>query len=210
MELHRLSTMKPHDPKLFNELYKKTERLRKSLVYQIDASRFGVTQDEVLSWFDDKFLFVFNKYVDKKNPDILLGFLINSLKVFKLKILRRSYQDNNSVNLNSISIEDLAVFNITDQTEENNKELLLNVVMEFMQNNLSEGAYELLQLQLNPPLYITSKLSKPNIKIPPKLILEFTGLEVTFENMDVINSLRREIHQAVETARYHFKDFILA
>ena len=176
MELHRLTPMKPHDPKLFNDLYKKTERLRKSLVYQIDASRFGVTQDEILSWFDDKFLFVFNKYVDQKNPDVLLGFIINSLKVFKLKILRRSYQDNNSVNLNSISIEDLAVFNITDVKEEDNKELLLNVVMGFMQNHLSEGAYELLQLQLNPPLFITSKLSKPGIKIPAKLILEFMGL----------------------------------
>ena len=75
MELHRLQPMKPYDPKLFNELYKKTERLRKSLVYQIDSSRWGVTQDEVMSWFDDKFIFVFNKYQDQKKPDILLGYL---------------------------------------------------------------------------------------------------------------------------------------
>jgi len=209
MEIHRLTTMKPHDPKLFRDLYQKTERLRKSLVYQIDSSRFGVTQDEIMSWFDDKFLFVFNKYVDQKSPDVLLGFLINSLKVFKLKILRRSYQDNNSVNLNSISIEDLTIFNLTDQAEEDNRELLVNLVMEFMEHHLSEGAYELLKLQLNPPFFITAQLTKPNQRIPAKLLLEFLGLPPIPDNIDFISHLRREISQTIESARLYFKDYVI-
>lgn len=205
MEIHRLSTMKPHDPKLFNSLYSKTERLRKSLVYQIDPSRFGVTQDIVMSWFDDKFLFVFNKYVDQKKPDVLLGYLINSLKVFKMKVLRRSYQDNNTVNLNSISLEDLKVFNITDEVDSDNKELLLNLAFSFLQQRLSEEAYELLQLQLNPPIYILSRIKNPNTKIPANLILDFLGLENTPESIGFINYLRREITNTINDARSYFK-----
>jgi hypothetical protein len=102
------------------------------------------------------------------------------------------------------------MFNVVDQSDEDNRELLLNVAMEFMQNHLSEGAWELLQLQLNPPLFITSKLSKPNIKIPAGLILQFSGLDITPENLDVISFLRKEIYQAIESARIHFKDFSLA
>ena len=210
MEIHRLTPMKPYDPRLFNELYKKTERLRKSLTYQIDARRVGVTHDEVLSWFDDKFIFVFNKYADVKEPNILLGFIINSLQVFKQKILRRSYQLNNSVNLNSISIEDLKVFNIVDQAEEDNKELLLNLAFSFMETRLSQEAYDLLQLQLNPPLFIQSKLKTKTSKIPPQLILGFLGLEITPKNLDVIAILKDEINMAIQEAKTHFKDFQLA
>jgi hypothetical protein len=169
-----------------------------------------VTQDEVMSWFDDKFLFVFNKYQDQKKPDILLGFLINSLRMFKMKVLRRSYQLNNSVNLNSISIEDLTVFNITDQVDENNRELLVNVALEFLQNRLSDEAYELLQMQLNPPLYITSRLRNPNVKIPATLVLDFLGLEPNDERIDWVNYLRREIHDAISAAQNHFKDYVIA
>lgn len=208
MELHRLQPMKPYDTKLFNELYQKTERLRRSLVYQIDASRFGVTQDEIMSWFDDKFLFVFNKYQDQKKPDVLLGFLINSLRMFKMKILRRSYQLNNSVNLNAISIEDLKVFNIVEEPG-NDYELLIGVALEFLQNKLSDEAYELLQLQLNPPIYITSKLRNPNVKIPAQLILEFLGLDVTADGINWISYLRKEIAEAIQTARLHFRDYVV-
>lgn len=206
MELHRLTTMKPHDPKLFNTLYKKTERLRHSLVYGIDHRRFGVTQEEVLSWMDDKFLFVFNKYVDSKTPDVLLGYLISSLQMFKLKILRRSYQNNNSVNLNSISLSDLQLNHIVDEVGDDNYELLLNLAVSFMETNLSAEAYTLLQLQLNPPLYITSRLKNPSAKIPLNLILEYLGLDVNGSNMAIIRDIQTEISDTIKRASLHFQN----
>ena len=93
MELHRLKPMEEGYPvELFNKLYKETKYLRKSLTRQIDARRFGVSPDIVESWFDDKFIFVFNKHFKDKNEDVLKGFLINSLRTFKLRILRKAYQ----------------------------------------------------------------------------------------------------------------------
>lgn len=210
MELHRLTPMKPYDPRLFNLLYKKTERLRHSLVYQIDAHRFGVTQDEVMSWMDDKFIYVFNKYQDQYQPDVLLGYLINSLKTFKFKILRRSYQDNNSVNLNSFSIEDLKVFNITDEKPDENYEILLGLAVSFMEKRLSQEAWELLQIQLSPPMYIVSKLKSQNTKIPIPLILDFLGLEETPTTLGYIQDLRRQITDALADARDHFRNYSIA
>lgn len=206
MELHRLTTMKPHDPKLFNTLYKKTERLRHSLVYGIDHNRFGVTREELLSWMDDKFLFVFNKYVDNKTPDVLLGYLISSLQMFKLKILRRSYQNNNSVNLNSISLSDLQLNHIKDEVGDDNYELLLNLAISFMESNLSAEAYTLLQLQLNPPLYITSRLKNPAAKIPLNLILEYLGLDANGSNMAIIRDIQTEISDTIKKASLHFQN----
>lgn len=206
METHRLTPMKPYDPKLFNLLYKKTERLRHSLVYGIDHTRFGVTKDEVMSWMDDKFIFAFNKYVDQKPPDILLGYIINSLKMFKMKILRRSYQENNSVNLNSISLDDLQLNHIKDEVGEDNYELLLNLAVSFMEKNLSQEAYTLLQLQLNPPLYITSRLKSPASKIPLNLILEYLGLDTTGMNLAIIRDLQEEISNTIKRAQLHFKN----
>lgn len=210
MELHRLTPMKPYDKGLFNELYKKTERLRYSLVYQIDDSRFGVTKDEVMSWMDDKFIFVFNKYQDQHPPQVLLAHIINSLKTFKLKILRRSYQDNNSVNLNSVSIEDLKSFNVIEEDGDSNKELLLNLATSFMEKSLSREAWELLQIQLNPPIFISSKIPKESSKIPIPLILDFLGLDNSPKNYDYIQNLRDQISDAMAEARVYFKNYSLA
>ena len=77
MELHRLTAMdSSYDKQLFNKIYKDTELLRKSLANQIDTRRFGVTSDIILSWFDDKFIFVFNKHFQNKTPEVLKGFII--------------------------------------------------------------------------------------------------------------------------------------
>ena len=83
MELHRLKPMESgYDSQLFNKLYKETTQLRKSLARQIDSRRFGVSDDVILSWFDDKFMFVFNKHFKDKEVDVLRGFIINSLQTF--------------------------------------------------------------------------------------------------------------------------------
>ena len=211
MELHRLKPMQEgYDVTLFNDLYSKTKGLRENLVYQIDESRFGVTKDELRSWFDDKFIFVFNKYFGKMEPEVLKGYLINSLKTFKLKVLRRSYQLNNSVNLNTITLDDLSMFNTIEDYRDENSEMLYNLASEFLKNKLSQEAWELLQLQLNPPLFILSKMKNPESRIPGKLILEFLGEDITTANLNLIKAIRQEINQAIEMAREHFKDYSIA
>lgn len=210
MEIHRLKTMpEGYDQKLFNELYAKTHNLRESLIYQIDERRFGVTKDELRSWFDDKFLFVFQKYYGKMPSPTLLGYLINSLKVFKFKVLRRSYQLNNSINLNTISMDDLSMFNSLQEDPESDDNTLYDMALDFLKSQLSREAWALLQIQLNPPIFIASKVKNLNAKIPGNLILEFLGEEVTESNLDIIRYLRKEINSAIEMAHAHFNSLSL-
>jgi hypothetical protein len=176
MEIHRLTNMKEgYSVELFNKLYKETEQLRKSLAYNIDPRYYGVSKDIIVSWFDDKFIHVFNKHCDNKDPDVLKGFIINSLQTFKYRILRKAYSKEGDFYNSAIELEGESnlINYLPDKEDNTNSEIFFNLVLEFFKKELSDDAYLLLQLQLNPPPYLLSRIKKSNSNIPIKLILEF-------------------------------------
>ena len=59
----------------------------------------------------------------------------------------------------------------------------------------------LLQLQLNPPPFILSRIKKSSSSIPVKLILEFFGLDNVNRNIKYIRDLRKDINYAIEKAK---------
>jgi len=195
-----------YDRALFNDLYKRTENLRKSLTYHIDHRRYGVTKDQVLSWFDDKFIYAFNKYHDKVDEKVLLGHIINSLQNFKNRILRKAYTaEYVELYANNISIDEYPLVNIIpDQTELDEKEIFLNLALEFIKKRISEEAYQIFEIELHPPLYILDKLPSSNSHIPSHIILEFLGIDQTKRALDYISRARREIKEAIEEAKSYF------
>lgn len=206
MEIHRLTTMQPsYDKILFNKIYHETEGLRNSLVFQIDARRYGVTSDIIKSWFDDKFIFVFNKYYGKIDNNVLKGYIINSLKTFKYRVLRNAYTKNNIYN-DSIHIEDhenlVNIIPVDDDSD--SKKELLNLALSFLKKRLSKEAYTVLDIELNPPPYIATKLKSLNTKIPAKLIAEYLDLEVDSNSIAYINGLRKEISNIIGKAKIYF------
>lgn len=204
MELHRLKEMQPnYNQNLFNKLYQETKGLKKSLVYQIDSKRLGVTPDIIESWFDDKLLFVFNKYYGKVTDNVLKGFIINSLKLFKFRILRKAYSEFTVVSLDD---ESKLINIIPSKEEDSNKETLLSLALSFMQERLSNNAWLLLQLELDTPDFITSRMKNDKTKIPAKLICEYLGLEVNNNAIAFINSLRIDIQNCIEEAKTYFND----
>lgn len=206
MEIHRLIPMKEnYDESLFNKLYKETEGLRNLLTYQIDHRRFGVTQDIIKSWFDDKFIFVFNKYYGNITEGQLKGRIINALKTFKFRMLRKAYSKYNIHN-NEVSLEgERNLINIIPLDDEiSNHQLFLELALKFLKQNLSDNAYLILQLDLNPPPYILQKINNPKTKIPSRLIAEYLDLEPTKDSSLYVNELRTEIDSCIELAREHF------
>lgn len=204
MEVHRLEPMKEgYSQELFSKLYKETESLRKSLVWGIDHRRYGVTKDVVESWFDDKFIFVFNKHCMDKDPDILKGFIINSLKVFKQRVLREAYSKKSVLYTNSIELEgEFNLINYLKDTEDiSNDDLFFGLVLEFFKKELDTNSFTLLQLQLNPPPFILNRIKKSNSKIPTALVLEFFGLENVSKNVKLIRNLNKNISLAIEKAK---------
>jgi len=206
MEESRLKPMvENYNPALFQEIYNKTKGLRIKLASGIDHRRFGVDNDEVLSWFDVKFIFAYNKYVHKHTPDELLGYMIKAMQFFKCRILRKAYTNKYSQQVVEFTGNEHTDELIDDPREA--KTYYYEILMTFMKKNLSDNAYELLDLKLNPPPYIISRIKdKKNSlhKIPADLILEYYGLELNDRNLRYIKLLNQEIEDAQRMARSHF------
>jgi hypothetical protein len=208
MEINRLTEMKEGYPiDLFNKLYKETKNLRKSLAYQIDHRRYGVSRDIIESWFDDKFMFVFNKYFTEQEPDHLKGSIINSLKFFKNRILRKAYNAEGEFYGSRITVDgEYDLLNIIpDLAEEKSENLFYDMAMQFMRSQLTDNAYILFQVQIDPPPFIMSRIQNCNSRISNQIIAEFLDLEYSVETESYIKSLKKEINNATKNA----KDFFL-
>jgi len=213
MEIHRLKPMKEgYSVQLFNDLYKQTSKLRKKLASQIDYRRYGVTPDIIESWFDDKFIYVFNKHFDNKDTDVLKGFIINSLQVFKYRVLRGAYSKEAEYHSNLITLdgEQDLINIIPDNSQISNGDLFLDLVTEFMKDRLSADAYLVFQIELNPPPFILSKLPKSNSRIPNDLLSKFLDLPICNKNKKYLSSLRKEIAIQTEIAKEYFSNTTLA
>ncbi len=211
MEIHRLQPMKPgYSPELFNKLYKETSNLRKSLARQIDGRRYGVSQDIIESWFDDKFIFVFNKHFDNKDQDVLKGFIINSLKTFKYRILRQAYSQKGEFYNSTVDLEgDNELINIIPDKSSSPdvQDIFYGLAIEFMKEQLSYNAFLLLQVQLNPPPYIIERISKYNSRIPNTILCDYIGLDLGSKrkNDRYLKKLKKEIKNTTEMAYEFFK-----
>lgn len=212
MEIHRLKPMKDgYDKNLFNKLYKETEQLRKTLVYQINPHRFGVTSDIIYSWFDDKFIWVFNKYAGQITESQLKGRMINSLVTFKFRMLRRPYAKTNiygsEVQMIHLDDYDPNIAGILpDSSEPSNRQLFLDMALKFLKKNLCDDALLVLELELNPPPFIMDRMQNPKTKIPAKLIAEYLDLEPTKDSIRFINDLRSEVDYWVAEAKSYFEN----
>lgn len=209
MEENRLKPMREgYNVKTFNELYKKTNGLRRKLASEIDSKRFGVDYYEVLSWFDIKFIFVFNKYWDTMTDDILLGHLIKGLQLFKFRILRSAYTIKNTQFI--MSVEDvLEIAEEADNPWENAREEMLQEVLDFLKLQISDNAFNLLDIKLNPPIYIQKRLKELNItsinKIPSSLLLEYFELGTSKDAIALLEDWNKEIAKGILLAKNHFK-----
>lgn len=213
MEIHRLTPMKENYPvDLFNKLYSQTHYLRRKLSSQIDPRRYGVSRDIIDSWFDDKFMFVFNKHFDNKNPDVLKGFLINSLQTYKYRILRKAYGKESEYYQSIVDIEgESNLINIIpDVSEISSENLFHDLAFAFMKDKLSEDAYLIFEIQINPPPYIINRLNKSNSYIPNDLLTHFLNLKSSNKTKKYISKLRKEIKITTEIAKEYFLNNPLA
>lgn len=204
-ESHRLKGMpENYDQQLFKSLYDDTKLLIKKLAYEIDGRKFGIDNDELQSWFYVKFLYAFNKYYG--DPKIK-GYIINALRTYKQRIILNSYQPQYILHQSSIDItevwEDIGP---SEELDTSANELLASA-KEYMKENLSEDAYFILEIELNPPPYILTKLrnseQKKMPKLPTELIADYLDIPDE-EGLEYLDSLRYEIKEVTQKAKEYF------
>lgn len=214
-ESHRLKPMvENYDRNLFNLLYKNTEQLRAKLAWEIDPRKYGVDYDEMLSWFDVKFLFAFNRYYnDERCSDNreqkLKAYIINSLQMYKRKIVLDSYKGKQTLTNRNSNIDITEVYNYEElliEEIEDDSEDLITQIKTYFKERLSEEAYFLFELELNPPPYITSQYpDKERIpKLTTEVILDFLEIPCTDEAKDYIKTLHREIKEIKDRAQAYY------
>lgn len=212
MEESRLKPMdEDYDPRVFNDLYARTEGLRRSLCAGIDSKRFGVDYYEVLSWFDVKFIYVFNKYHKQFDSEILLGHIIKALQLFKYRVLRAAYNKKNAQFI--MGVDDVVSLgeDIPDDTEREIQDQRLKAIMEFIKTQVSSNAYLLFEIDICPPPFILKKMAelgnnKIN-KIPNSVIFDYFGLEDNRTSKAFLDIWRSEIEKAIRKAKEHKANF---
>lgn len=212
-ESHRLKPMaKDFNEEVFVRIFNETKLLRNKLAFQIDHRRFGVDNKDILSAFDIKFIWAFNKFIEKygiEDVGNLKGYIINSLKQYQFRLMRSSYQPKY---IDHVSMIDITSMINETEIEQDNPSIspFLDVALSFIKERVSDNAMMILELELNPPEWIASEMEylnkSKNAKIPSDLIAEYFNLGSGELVINYINSLRQEIAGVIKLAKDHFKD----
>lgn len=208
MENHRLKDWPvTYDIDLFNKIYHEVQPLKKKLVSQMDPRRFRVDRTIIDSWFDDKILFVYRKHHEEMDPDVLKGYVINSLKTFQLRALRKAYTQDMlfHTSIAPLEGEDELINRIPDKVD-SGENPLLDEATSYLKKKLSSDAFFVLSIELNPPPYIITRIPKSTAKIPSHLIAEYIGMPDEQKSIRHINKLRKEIKAVTKMAREYFNN----
>lgn len=206
---------KKWDQDVFTRIFRETEPLRRKCASLIDARRFGVDYEEILSWFDVKFLWAYSQYMrkyDTEDEGKLKGYCLMAVNQYKHRIMRKSYQDKYKDHASILDITEL--YNegdiYIDEPYDHEREEKLTKALDFMKKNLSDDAYFILEIELNPPGYILKEMEDlgKTLKhtIPNDLILEYLDWPNNETTMGFIKSCRAEIREVTKSAAHYFQN----
>lgn len=217
-ELHRLKTFVNYDPESFNRLYSELKPLIKYLASQVNTRNLNVSRDIICSYFEDKFLYVYNKYQAEYEYDKLKSTLIKSLKIFKNKLLTRAYSEEANFNLNTTRFEDLIYDQVSgeDNPEDGERENpidledisedsddILDKALRYIKNTLTEDEYLIFTIEMNPPEFFKKRIKKSHGKLTAAHFIEFFELPANRKSKEVITRIRKHIKEVVKSARNH-------
>ena len=204
-ELHRLKVMsEDYDKKLFNKLYKLVQPVIRNLVRGIDVNRLNTSPDILTSQFNDKMLFVFNKYYDTVEEEHLKANILRALSTYKNHLLKYAYSEKATFNQNLKSFEDLfddSKEDFSDELEEQEKAKIemWNLLKNYILDNLSPDAQLVWEVTLNPTPYI--EMNAKYGRITNTLLVDFFDLPKTRDSVRYIGELKEEIQSVMEKAK---------
>lgn len=204
-EIHRLKPMQEgYDTDLFNKLYKLVQPVIRNLVRGIDIRRLNTSQDILTSQFNDKMLYVFNKYYGTVDEEHLKANILRALSTYKNRILTYAYSEKAAFNQNIKSFEDLfddSKEDFSDEQEEQEKvkSEMWNILKEYMLSNLSSDAKLVWEVMITPPPYV--ELNAKFGRITNTLLVDFFNLPKNRDSVRYIGELKEEVQEVMERAK---------
>lgn len=213
-ESHRLKQMPDnYDLAVFEKIYKETAALRHKLAFKIDNRRFGVDKQEIIQWFDIKFIHAFCQFHEKydaSNIGNLKGYIINALTTYQYRVMAMAYKQEFANHHTQLDITEL-----TDETEiisnpeyDTKNDTLLEKAMDYLKSILSEDAYTVLQVELQRPQWIVDYMEdrgcKPNASIPNNIIADYLGFPKGQAYIQYVGELRKEIKRGISLSAEYF------
>lgn len=203
MEDHRLKPMVEHyNVEEFNRLYSETKQLKQKLAYGMDEQRFGLTKEELIAEFDVKLLWVYNKYCEQHDYEVTKAHVINALRLYKCKLLKYTYAKKREPLVNRSYIDSgdnrSEIENLIDVKFEGDDKLIS--VKKYLKNNMSENAWLIFNIEIDPPLYILDKITGKKVyPLPVNIIADYLGIPAKD-----VRRYQREIKEATLEARQFF------
>lgn len=204
-ELHRLTEFTHYDPKVFNRIYGQCKPLIRKLAKQIDARRYNVSRDIIISYFEDKLLYVYNKYQDRYDENRLKATILSSLSIYKNKLLRAAYNSQAEFNQELTSFEDVLERDkelVDDIETVEMREDIHERFHQYMREHLTEDEYLVFVTQLEPPPFIQSRMKLGKVTV--EHLIDFFGLPRNTHSVKMINRYRKHIKEALKLAEKEF------
>tara|TARA_R110001632_G_scaffold124862_3_gene238022 strand:- start:76 stop:708 length:633 start_codon:yes stop_codon:yes gene_type:complete len=208
MEENRLQVM-PDNYNVgdFEKLYKETKNLRWSLAKGINHHMFGYTPEDMYHEFDSKLIFAFQKYHDKYNYEIMKGHVIRALQLYRIRLLKiADNKKNQTVKNRSNTIDDYK--GLSSPQEERKTQDRLDLIIDYMKRHLSYDAFQVFCVDMEPPLYIKSKMEeldkKPHSKVPSGMIAEYFEWGNDNQALQKVTKLRAEVKRETQCAIEYF------
>ena len=222
-EIHRLKPLNfsSKEEEQFERLYREARGYIRKLARNINCKKYRVSPDILVSYFEDKLLYVWDKYKDEY-PDYnhLKSIVFKSLGVFKNKLLSKAYTkraefyDNlqswdamlyETVHENPYMDDEDSndlITDIEDEVEED-KTSLLGYIDEYLKEKLTIDEYLLLSIELDPPAYFLERMKTPRSKVSSALLIEFFELPRTKGSVALISRMRKHIREVLQETRHH-------
>ena len=203
-ELDRVDNLEKFDERRFIKLFNSMKPLINRLAFNIDERRFNVSKDIIVSYFHDKFIYVYNKYHLEYDDERLKATMITSLNTFKNRLLRKAYGEEAEYNQSLSSLDVLYDNNKEDKIldeEDDIKKIMWAKLSNYLKDKLSPDAYLLFQVELDPPPYLRVRMKHEDSKFSIIQILDFFELPRTKSNSNFISGLRSDINFWIERAK---------
>jgi len=167
---------------VFNDLLEDLHPMIIDLSGTSDYKKLRFTQSDMVGFFNEKLLHVWMKYHEVSPYEEVKAIAIASLYNLRAKLFRKYARE--------VSLpENLDVAEEASETTTDYLTLTKGV--------LKENQQFLLELLVDPPLYISEKVNMGK-RIPSNVILDYLGIPITKKSVKTMNTFRRGIFKTLE------------